>query len=135
MSFLDSVMGAVKRFSPKKSSLADVKQSMEPPAPIRLPSEDVLKSYESRYEDKMPPRTPMDVMREPQIPSQQQYNIPPSPISSQYPNAQPYPTSQGAQNQSPNPKIDLILAEIETVKAQLKVLSEKLDILESHYRT
>ncbi len=132
MSFLDNVLGAVKRFSPKKSGLAGVKQSIEPSPAIRLPSEDALKSYESRYEGKMPPRTPMDAMREPQTPAQQQYNIPPSPISSQYPGT-PYSNPQS--NQSPNPKIDLILAEIETVKAQLKVLSEKLDILESHYKT
>ncbi|MBI4167416.1 MAG: hypothetical protein HY515_00515 [Candidatus Aenigmarchaeota archaeon] len=135
MKLIDSLMTAVRKFSPKKSSLADVKQNIEPSPPIRLPSEDVLKSYESRYEGKTPPRTPMDAMREPQIPAQQQYNVPPSPISSQYPNTPPYAIAQSGQNQPANPKIDLILAEIETVKAQLKVLSEKLDILESHYRT
>ena len=126
MSFLDSVMGAVRKFSTKKSDLGSVKQSIEPP--VRLPSEDVLKSYESRYEDKMPPRTPIDVLREPQLPPQPQQ---------QYPFAAPsYPTQQTQTRTSEpqNPKIDLILAEIETVKAQLKVLSEKLDILESHYR-
>lgn len=127
MSFLDSVIGAVRKFSPKKSNLSSVKESMESAPSMRLPSEDVLKSYESRYEDKMPPRTPVDVLRDPQLPeAQQQYVSPPA-----------YPTQQNTPRtfeSSASPKIDLILAEIETVKAQLKVLSEKLDILESHYK-
>ncbi|MBI1972205.1 MAG: hypothetical protein HYS53_02795 [Candidatus Aenigmarchaeota archaeon] len=118
MSLLDSVLGAVRKFSPKKPGLGEVKQSMEPPS-VRLPSEDVLKSYESRYEDKTP-RTPMDVLREPQLP-----------VTQQYPGAPTYPAQPSPGG---GPKIDLILAEIETVKAQLKVLGEKLDILESHYR-
>lgn len=127
MSFLDSMMGAVRKFSTKKSNLSSVKESMEPAPPIRLPSEDALKAYESRYEDKMPPRTPVDVLRDPQLPAAQQ----------QYPFSPPvYPAQQNAQKtfEPASPKIDLILAEIETVKAQLKVLSEKLDILESHYK-
>ncbi|MBI4176906.1 MAG: hypothetical protein HY516_00910 [Candidatus Aenigmarchaeota archaeon] len=131
MTFIDTVMGAMKRFSPKKSSLSEVKQNIEPQ--VRLPSEDVLRSYESRYEGMAPPKTPIDVLREPQIPVQQQYNMPPSPISSQYP--QPSQAYAPQQNVQPSAqKMDLILAEIEAVKAQLKVLGEKLDILESHYR-
>lgn len=127
MSLLDSVMGAVRKFYPKKSNLSSVKESMES-QPIRLPSEDVLKSYESRYEDKMPPRTPVDVLRDPQLPVAQQQYVSPPPA---YPSQQNTPRTFEPATQ----KIDLILAEIETVKAQLKVLSEKLDILESHYRT
>ncbi len=138
MSIFDSVIGAVRKFSPKKSGLSEVKQSIEPaPAQqIRLPSEDILKSYESRYESQMPPKTPIEALREPQLPQEQIYRPVQSPISSKYPTEQSYPSAAQTTNQTQpmSPKIDLILAEIETVKAQLKVLSEKMDILESHYR-
>ncbi len=134
MGFFDNVIGAVRKFSPKKPGLSDVKQSIEPAQKITLPSEDIMKSYESRYESQMPPKTPVEALRDPQLTPEQIYR--PSPISSRYPAEQQYSGApQNAnQAQTTSPKIDLILAEIETVKAQLKVLSEKMDILESHYR-
>ncbi|MBI3412783.1 MAG: hypothetical protein HY051_01740 [Candidatus Aenigmarchaeota archaeon] len=128
MSFFGTVIGAVRKFAPKKSGLADVKQGIEPPQ-IRLPSEDVLKSYESRYDESMPPKNPIEALREPQIPAARQ-NYPFPPAVPTYPAAN-QPAQRPAES---GPKIDLILAEIEAVKAQLRVLGEKIDMLESHYR-
>ncbi|MFH0890156.1 MAG: hypothetical protein V1836_03400 [Candidatus Aenigmatarchaeota archaeon] len=123
MSFIDSVANALRKFS-AKPSLEGVKESM---APIKLPSEQAINSYESRYDDRQT-RPPVDMIREPQIPAEKQFPLPQRPAQEFAPQyAQP-------EQPSSSPKIDLILAEIETVKAQLKVLSEKLDILENHYR-
>ncbi len=124
MSFLDSVTSALRKFSPKPP-LEGIKANIEP---VKLPSEQALSSYESRYDNNQN-RPPVDTIREPQIPVENQF--PPAPLQMPRPRPSSYPPQT---TQAPNPKIDLILAEIETVKAQMKVLSEKLDILESHYK-
>ncbi len=144
MSLLESFSATFKKFTHRGSALDTVKSSMEPitPAQIKLPSDEVLKSYESRYEGQTPIRTPIDVFREPQtsirnentFPQAGQQSIPRPPTM--YPVQKPPAQNnfQPQQNASAGPKIDLILAEIETVKAQLKVLSGKLDVIENYFQ-
>ncbi len=144
MSLLESFSATFRKFTQRSSALGAVKSSMEPvnPAQIKLPSDEILKSYESRYEGQLPARTPIDTLREPQAPvrnenafplpvQQTNYN---SPVPYAAPKAPVQNNFQPQQSASAIPKIDLILAEIETVKAQLKVLSEKLDVIEGYFR-
>ncbi len=144
MSFLDSFSATFKKFTQKGSALDAVKSNMEPArvAQIRLPSEEALKSYESRYEGQVPVRTPIDALREPRMPARNENAFPPAaqqtsynpPVPYAIPKAPAQDNFQPQQSASASPKIDLILAEIETVKAQLKVLGGKLDVIESYFK-
>ena len=135
MSLIDSIINAVKKFSSKPSSLDTVKEQMAPAMSTNpLPSEQMLKAYETRHGDSPNPvRPPIETIREPKIPLTAQSELSP-PIPRPIAGGKSQLLSTQSQDGSENPKIDLILAEIETVKAQLKALSEKLDVIESYYR-